>query len=342
MGGSPAPEGAPLTLSAPANLQHNCKKCGAPMAGAQDWCLQCGAGAPDSLAANAPSWRSAAAILGAIAILVAGAATAAYAALSKSGKKSAPTTVATVAQLPAATPPAAAPPSSVPPATAKIGPPTTVKPLIPLSKPPKIPLATVVPKSSAPITPTPSSIAPASTPTTTTPKTTGTGGSGAKAEQPEPILLDTNAAATYNPNNYPATNFGDPSLAIDGETSTAWTALVDPAIAPKMAAGLVINLKSAQRISALVLNTATPGMTVQVYGSVAKTLPTTIADPAWVALSGLILEKKKHVRIPLRDSSKAFRFVALWISKVPASSVGTAAAPGHVGVSELELFPPKK
>jgi hypothetical protein len=329
-------------LSAPANLQRNCKKCGAPMSGAQDWCLQCGAGAPDSLAASTPSWRSAAAILGAIAILVAGAATAAYAALSKSEKRSPPTTVATVAQLPAATPPATVPPSSVPPATAKIGTPTTVKPLIPLSKPPKIPLAVPLPKSSTPITPIPSATGTASTPTTTTPKTTGTGGSGAKAEQPQSILLDTNAAATYNPSNYPATSFGDPSLAIDGETSTAWTALVDPAIAPKMVAGLVIDLKSAQKLSALRLITPTPGMTVQVYGSVAKPLPTTIADPAWVPLSGLILEKKKRVRIPLRDSSKAFRFVLLWISKVPATSVGTAQAPGHVGVSELELFPTKK
>ena len=100
VGASPAPEGAPVTLSAPANLQRNCKKCGAPMAGAQDWCLRCGAGAPDSLVTNTPSWRSAAAILGVLAILVAGAATAAYAALSKAGKKPPPTTVATVAQLP--------------------------------------------------------------------------------------------------------------------------------------------------------------------------------------------------------------------------------------------------
>jgi hypothetical protein len=307
------------------------------MDGAQDWCLQCGAGAPDSLVASSPSWRSAAAVLGAVAILVAGAATAAYAALSKSGTKR-PTST-TVAQLPAATPPAATPPSSVPPPTAKIGTPTTIKPLIPLAKPPKIPLIAVTPKATTPIVPLP-----ATTPTTstTTPKTTGTGGAGTKTEQPRSILLDTNAAATYNPSNYAATNFGDPSLAIDGDTSTAWTALVDPALAPKMADGLVIDLKTAQRISALVLDTATPGMTVQVYGSNATKLPATITDPGWAQLSGLVLEKKKHARIALRDSTKAFRFVLLWISKVPAASIGTAEAPGHVGVSELELFPTKK
>ena len=52
---------------------------------AQDWCLQCGAGAPGSLDGGGPSWRSAATILAATAILVLGAAAAAYAALSKEG-----------------------------------------------------------------------------------------------------------------------------------------------------------------------------------------------------------------------------------------------------------------
>jgi len=324
-------------------MQRNCKKCGAPMGGAQDWCLQCGAGAPDSLAANTPSWRSAAVVLVAIAILVAGAATAAYAALSKSGTKSRPAAAAAVAQLPAPTTPAATAPSSLPPATAKIGTPTTVKPFVPLAKPPKIPLVAVTPKSSTPVAPIPSVAPTASTPSTTTPKTTGGGGSGTATEQrPAAILLDTNAAATYNPSNYAASNFGDPSLAIDGDTSTAWTALVDPAVAPKMADGLVIDLKSAQKVSALALNTSTPGMTLQVDGSNATTLPTSITDPAWVQLSGLVLEKKKSMRIPLRDSGKGFRFVLLWISGVPAASVGTAENPGHVSVNELELFPTKK
>ena len=64
-------------------------------------------------------------------------------------------------------------------------------------------------------------------------------------------MLDTNAASTYNPYNYPASGFGDPSLAIDGDTSTAWTAQVNPATAPKMAEGLLIDLKAKQKISAI-------------------------------------------------------------------------------------------
>ena len=47
--------------------------------------------------------------------------------------------------------------------------------------------------------------------------------------QANALLLDTNAASTYNPYAYPASDFGDPSLAIDGDVTTGWTAQVDPA-----------------------------------------------------------------------------------------------------------------
>ena len=59
-----------------------CANCGAPMAAGQDWCLQCGAGAPGSLGARAAGarrrrrWPS-------LALLVLGAAAAAYAALQQ-------------------------------------------------------------------------------------------------------------------------------------------------------------------------------------------------------------------------------------------------------------------
>jgi hypothetical protein len=306
------------------------------MAGAQDWCLQCGAGAPGSLDADAPGWRSAAAILAVTGILVLGAGAAAYAALTKEGPhKPRPVTVA-VAQAPApATPPVPATPGTVTPTPATPGalPPAAKTPATPSAnplftgsaKPPKIPLTTPAPKSS---------------PTTTAPESKSSGGTSTE-KTPAAIQPDTNAATTYNPYGYPASEFGDPSLAIDGETSTAWTAQVNPAVAPKMAEGLVIDLKTARRLSAVGLITSTPGMSVQVYGANGHTLPTSITDPAWVQLSSYVVTKKRSTRIKLRDSAKAFRFVTLWISKVPAASVGTATAPGHVAVNEFELFPAK-
>ena len=41
-------------------------------------------------------------------------------------------------------------------------------------------------------------------------------------------------------------------------------------------------------------------------------------------------------------SKAAHRFVVVWLSEAPASSVGTPQAPGRVSLNELELFPVKK
>ena len=169
--------------------------------------------------------------------------------------------------------------------------------------------------------------------------TVASGGSGTAGEsQQAAILLDTNAASTYNPYNYPVAEFGDPSLILDGDMATGWTAEVNPTRAPKMAEGLLIDLKTRQKLKAIELATASLGMTVQVYGANAHTAPTSITDPAWVPLSHSQVVTKKHIRIKLRNATRAFRFVTLWISQAPAASVGTPAAPGHVSVNELELF----
>jgi hypothetical protein len=285
------------------------------MAPGQDWCLQCGAGAPGSL--GTPGWRSAATILGAVAVLMLGAAAAAFAALSKSPHKT-PVVTATVAQAPTPAP-AVTTPAPLPTTPAKV----VVPPVT--AKPPKIPLTNPTLKPAA------------TTPTTTTPSTGE--GSGTEENKPTAILLDTNAASTYNPYSYPATNFGDPSLAIDGEVSTGWTAQLDPATAPRMAEGLLINLKTPQKVASLQLVTTTPGMTVQVYGTHGSTVPSSITDPAWVHLTPSMVVKKRHEHIKLKEANHSFTLLTLWISRAPASSVGTAQAPGHVSVNELELFP---
>jgi hypothetical protein len=189
-------------------------------------------------------------------------------------------------------------------------------------------------------TSTPSSSTGTGTSTATTPSTPKSGGSGAEESAPTSILLDTNAASTYNPYGYPSTGFGDPSLAIDGDPSTGWTAAVEAAAAPKMAVGLLIDMKIKQRLSSMAVVTSTPGAVVQVYGANGHTAPTSITDPAWVALSHSTTLAKKRTRLKLRwsgRSGKTFTFVTLWISSAPRSS--TQADPGRVTVNELELFP---
>jgi hypothetical protein len=327
---------APAAQPVPPPVGRPCAACGAPLAPGQDWCLQCGAGAPGSLRESG-AWRSGAGAIAAAAVLALGAGAAAYAALNK-GHRAGHVVTRTIAQVPAA---ATAPGSVAPPATATPTPPRPLGTPTTLKAPPTTPgKAFKLPKIAAPNF----AKAPITTPTTsvrssTPAPSTGGGALPPAASGPAAIVLDTNAASTYNPYAAPAAGFGDPSLAIDGETSTAWTAQVDPAVAPRMAAGLVVDLKSARRLSALTLITSTPGMTVQIYGATGRTAPATITDPGWTKLGPALVEHKRKLRLTLHDSSHAFRFVVLWISHVPAASVGSAAAPGHVSVNELELFP---
>jgi len=235
------------------------------------------------------------------------------------------------------------------------GTPTTVK-----AAPPKIPLQTPTPKSTsgadseannALFPPeTKSTKSTSSTPTETTSEPTKstseskeTSGSetktSAESEAPSPLLLDTNAASVYNPYNYPASLFGDPGLAIDGEASTAWTAQVQPENAPKMAEGLLLDLKSPQMLGSAVVKTTTTGITVEVYGTNGATPPTSISDPAWARIVGLKVLKKKSTTLKLKTKGKGYRYILLWLAKAPATS--TAAAPGSVSINEFELFRPK-
>jgi hypothetical protein len=309
------------------------------MQAGQDWCLQCGTARGQGPRDRRPPWRSGAVLVGATGLLALAAAGAGYAALSKSKPRPRLATV-TVARAVAAPPPAATPPPATPPAG--LGAATTPKPALPVPPiaTPKVPPAVVTPPkvSAPPATP------PASTPTTpsgggNSTSTTPSSSEAASEPQANALLLDTNAASSYNPNGYPATDFGDPSLAIDGEASTGWTATVEPATAPHMADGLLIDLKSPQKVSSLQLVTSTPGMSIQVLGANGAAAPATIADPAWVKLTASKLEKKKTAHLKLTTHGQKFRFVVLWISKAPAAAVGTPQKPGHVVVDEIELFP---
>ncbi len=351
----PAAQAAP---SGPAEQPARaCANCGAALASEQEWCLACGAGAPGSLDRTS-GWRGSAAVLIALAVLVAGAAVAGAAALSR-GKAAPVVMTKTVAQAPTTTTPlGTATPlgtTTTPGATSTT--PGFTTPTTPKVKVPKIPATGGVslPKGSTKVpalplfNPTPKHSGATTQPSTTTPKETGegtgeegtgteAGGSTGSSPKPAPIVLDTNAASTYNPYGYPEANFGEPSLAIDGDSATAWTAQVEPTVAPRMAEGLVVDLKTAHHLELLELRTTTPGTTVEVYGSDGHTLPASITDPAWHQLSAPHV-LKKTTKLKLHSSQKAYRYVVVWLTKAPAASVGTPQAPGHVTLNELALFP---
>jgi hypothetical protein len=161
--------------------------------------------------------------------------------------------------------------------------------------------------------------------------------------KPTPLTLDTNAASTYNPYNYPSSSFGDPALAIDGELSTAWTAAVRPESFPKMAVGLVIDLRAPTAVGSVELVVPSPsrGMTVEIFGAAsAKHPPTTITAKGWKLLSKSHVLKKTKTLLRLRMAGKRFGYVAVWITKASAASRGTVAAPGLVSIDEVSLLPP--
>jgi hypothetical protein len=167
------------------------------------------------------------------------------------------------------------------------------------------------------------------------------GGEGEKRhKQALPILLDTNAAEVYNPESLPPTRFGDPSLAIDGEATTAWGVELEPAQAPAVEVGLALNLNATLKVVKLSLVTETPGMTVQVYGTSDRTLPASLSSTSWVRLSHAHLVKRRRATIELQEATKRFRRLLIWIVKAPTSSNGQLTG-GEVKINEVQLYEPR-
>ena len=316
----------------------------------QDWCLQCGAGAPGSLDGGGPSWRSAAVILTATAVLVLGAAAAAYAALNKEGATKAHPTIVAVTPTPttAATTPTPHDAGNTHAHDAGSGH-ADAESLRNTARYQSADLHRLGQPAENPAHGAHAEILGHDhharenqrIDATTTPSASGESGGGARRPNrspPRSCSTPTRPRPT-TPTAIPASEFGDPSLAIDGDTSTAWTAQVNPAVAPKMAEGLVIDLKSAQRLSAVELVTSTPGMSVQVYGANGQHRAHLDHRPG-VGSAEPLSDREEAPRADqtagLDESVPLHHAVD---QQGPRGSVGTAEAPGHVSVNELELFP---
>jgi len=331
---------------------HICPHCGTPLQNDQQWCLNCGACEPGSLGER-PNLGPLKVLALTAAILALGAAVAVAAAIKEHNAPSSHT----VALVPATTPTTPVPTTPAPAATTPTpsgtGGATTphssskgnlLFPPSSTTNPPKVTAPTSTPKASGESNPPESSgsgSGSTTTPSKATTTETGTSTTESKSsEQPSPILLDTNAATTYNPYSYPESGFGDPALAIDGEPSTAWTAQVQPHSFPDMAEGLLIDLREPTKLGSLELRTPTPGVTVQIYGANGTKAPTTITEPGWVLISGSHKLKKKITHLKkLRTEGHSFRWVLVWLVKAPPSAQGTPTAPGHVALSEVALYP---
>lgn len=343
------------SASAPDALSPHCANCGNPLAVGQDWCLECGTAVRGRL--GGPGVGSSIGVVGLTLLLVLGAVAAAYAALNSDSNKAVKTPPAAVAGVTAPATPDVGTTAPAPVATS--GTPGTVvttpilpRTAVPLPALPKIPGvtprpgvrvgaapvttpavatppgATKTPKSTAtaPTTPAPTVTTPtpsATTPTATTPSATTT--------TKNTILLDTDAASTYNPYNLPASSFADPAKAIDGDSTTAWTYQLDPTSAGKTLVGVAIDLKSPQAVRAIKIATPSPGMTVEFYGVTGSTEPASVTDPAWVHLANR-RAIKPSTTVVLKTQGKSFRYLLVWITHAPS---GVTA--GTLGISELSV-----
>lgn len=322
-----APYAAPSSALAP-----TCANCATPLDVGQDWCLECGTAVPGRFGSG-PGLRSSLGVVGVTLLLVIGAVAAAYAALSSDSRQATQTTASVPAQAPLT--PDVAPTTVTPGTPAGVPVPNAAATAVPTA--PKIPAATPTPTPSAtaPVippakaTPTAPVAKPKTTTTPTTPKA-ATPAPSAPAAKSAKILLDTDAASTYNPYSLDPAGFGSPARAIDGDPTTAWTYQLDTSTGGKTLVGLAINLKSAQKVRAITLATPTPGMTVEFYGATGPQ-PVSITDPAWLHIANR-RNIKAQATVSLKATGKGFDYLLVWITHAPP---GVTA--GTVGVSELSV-----
>ena len=387
-----------------------CEQCGAPLNPDQNWCLQCGTGAGSASAG--PGWRTAAAAIGASAVLALGAAAAAFAAFKEGSPP--PASPSTVAQTPASTTP---PAGTTPPAattttvttttaTATATSTTGSAPPATSSKPPKIPAHEATPanggtagKQTSQDKTTPAgsgskdesgktnpgkgqsgagtkdeeeacktvtgtefeegtetsstSSSSSSSSATTTTQTSSTDGEPSEKEEcaaekntrgakAAPISLKAEDASTYNPNAYPASSFTSPALAIDGIATTAWTAAPAFGLAPKVQAGLLLDLEGERRIAKVALISKTLGMTVQIYGTTQRKPPKSITAAGWQKLSGVHLVEERSSTISLRRLPK-IRQLLVWVLRAPEvePEVQGEAVEESAAIGEVALYEPK-
>ncbi len=299
-----------------------CPSCGAPAAGPQRWCLECGHELP---AARRGGLRPAVGLATTLAVLVGAASAGGYTLLRHQQPLPPPSTVAQA-------PPATTAPGTLPPATQS--PPSYQAPTVPPTAP-----GSLAGVPAYHVAPSPRTHAPS--PFVATPKR-GTSGSGSLAPAAQPTTPATTpakpqltltdvalgaAAVAYAPYAPPDADLGDPSLAGDGATASAWRAPALGAASASPQLGLYVDLAAKQRLRTLVLQTPTPGMDVEIYGATSGP-PATITTPGWDHLAS---RRGVAATTKIGLGNRAYRYVLVWIVGAPPN--GARAA-----ISELSLL----
>ena len=186
---------------------------------------------------------------------------------------------------------------------------------------------------------------------TSTTETEGQAAEGKQAQAAEeaecgrpktaPILLEGKDASTYDPSAFPASGYAHPALALDGNASTAWTAAPAPGLAPKVQAGLLIDLRRPRKIGKVALISRTLGMTIRVYGTTERKPPKSIDSKRWIKLSGVHVVEQRSSVIKLEHTPK-IRQLLVWVLRAPEVEplVEGEAVEESAAVNELALYEP--
>jgi hypothetical protein len=331
---APDTEGAAATPEVP-----TCRNCSAPMAGDQDWCLNCGQAAPGRLG-RLPGMRAAGTVVALTLALSAGAVAAAYAALSDDPPPPAPAQLAQVAPTTTtpAVPPAADTPAPAPPATQTAPPATETAPPVAAAPPAsgaptqselddlagQLPSGDTTSGDVTPSTPTPTDTSTSTTDTTSTedPGTStprSTTSTTPTAPPPEPIDVSADAITVYDPYTRVVEQGKIPSL-LDDNRSTAWFLRV-PDGATDIHAGITIDLGTKRGIREIDIITRTPGFDAEIYATDSDELPPDVLDARWAHIHNAKDvgkgSKTATDELLLGAGSSKYRHLLIWFTTPP-------------------------
>ena len=162
------------------------------------------------------------------------------------------------------------------------------------------------------------------TPTQTTPtQTTPTQTTPTQPAGPKTIPLGADALSLYDPYKN-ATAQGDPADADDNNGETAW--FVTSKNPTSMGVGLMVDMESARGVKVLGMVTHTPGFRVEVYGSKTE-IPADVLDTRWHHITSRsrvdeVAKDKtepgdKLERVVLGGGTRKFRYYLLWFTTPP-------------------------
>ncbi len=308
-----------------------CANCSAPLAGEQEWCLECGA---EVARAEPRPWRLGLTVAGSLLVLAAIGFGIAYVALSdRSERDAALAGPPSPGQLSTPSPVSAAPPGTTTPVAPAVGPVTGTPGPLPSPAPAQTPVtpgpaATPAPATgSAPTSPTGgSSTGTAPTkPKTIKPSTPKSPTNPNNLVKPSPnqavrpISFDPGSAHGF-PSGSAGANSQDAGLAVDKNPSTAWfTSTPDT--------GIYVDAGVPTPIKSVTVTTTTPGFTAAIYGAVSGP-PASLSG--WTQLAGSTTVASKQ---PFNVSgSGQYRFIMVYVSRLPSGG-------SRANVNELAVLP---